>query len=202
VGTESSEVGVDERPARTTSDKVGRGAIIVAALIGGWFLYGPLEIKAENYPWEVGFAVGLAGLAGLGYFRWQDWETQRAERAERTRLREHGKSAPFVIDDPRFRANRAWVVPVAILLVSAAFAVVNGVTARQHYLSLYCDYGSVSAAQRAGCMRHVNTGHINTLDTQAARFARGETSECLSDAGPYCPATSRWNTVTPEDLQP
>jgi hypothetical protein len=51
-------------------------------------------------------------------------------------------------------------------------------------------------------MSHVTTDDINKLDTQAARFARGETSDCLENSGPYCEDAAHWNTVEPDDLQP
>jgi hypothetical protein len=193
---------VHERPAATTSDKVGRGAIIIAALVGGWFLYNPIRLKAENYPWEVGIAVAIAVLAAVGYYRWQDRDQERARLAEERRLREDDKYAQITFDDPRFRPNRSWVAPVAIVLVAAVWGVGAGASGRDNYLRAYCEYGSRSAAQLAGCMRHVNTDDINKRDTQAARFARGENSNCLADAGPYCEGASSWNTIDPSDLQP
>jgi hypothetical protein len=38
----------------------------------------------------------------------------------------------------------------------------------------------------AGCLDHVTDGQINRLQTDAARFARGDLWQCLSDAGPFC----------------
>jgi hypothetical protein len=53
-------------------------------------------------------------------------------------------------------------------------------------VSAYCHYGAVSEAQLNGCIDHVGTEQIDRLDTNAARYARGELDECLADAGPFC----------------
>jgi hypothetical protein len=65
-------------------------------------------------------------------------------------------------------------------------------------LRAYCLYGSRSQAQLDGCMSHVTTDDINRRDTQAARFARGDTSDCLEDAGPFCERAAQWNAVEPD----
>jgi hypothetical protein len=200
VSTDGSVV-AGERSS-TTSDRVGRVAIIIAALVGGWFLYNLVRLKGENYPWGVGIAVGLTVLAAVGYYRWQDREQEQARRAEERRLREQGEHAYIGYDDLRFRPNRSWVAPAAILAIAAILGLGAGLRGRDYYLRLYCDYGAQSAAQHAGCMSHVTTDDINELDTQAARFARGETSECLEDSGPYCEDAAQWNTVEPDDVQP
>ncbi len=48
-------------------------------------------------------------------------------------------------------------------------------------------------------MSHVTNDDINNLDTQAARFGRGDTSNCLADAGPFCADASKWNSLDPSD---
>ena len=54
----------------------------------------------------------------------------------------------------------------------------------------YCNYGSVSAAQLAGCTHHVY--RVNVLDyarraypTNAASYAVGDRTDCGSDSGPF-----------------
>ncbi len=72
-------------------------------------------------------------------------------------------------------------------------------SARNHYVRPYCLYGAKSQAQLDGCMSHVTNDDINNLDTQAARFGRGDTSNCLADAGPFCADASKWNSLDPSD---
>ena len=173
----SAELAVE--PGRS----VGRWLVIGGALAAGWFLYGYVEQRAENHPWGVGFLVALCIATAFAHYWWQDL---------RARPRFPYRTRP---EDPR----RAWVAPVAIVLVACVWGVGLGARARDNYLRPYCMYGARSAAQLDGCMAHVHTDDIDPLDTQAARFARGETNECLADAGPYCASASRWNTVEPDD---
>lgn len=58
-------------------------------------------------------------------------------------------------------------------------------------ITTYCQYGSVSTAQMEGCYFHVHLGEIESRDTNAAKWARGELDECLKDAGPYCGTSYR-----------
>jgi hypothetical protein len=48
-------------------------------------------------------------------------------------------------------------------------------------------------------MSHATSEDINDLNTHAAQFGRGETSECLDDAGPLCAGAARWNALDPSD---
>ena len=50
----------------------------------------------------------------------------------------------------------------------------------------YCEYGSVSQGQLDGCKSHVSESDFSASSTDAARYARGELSDCLADAGPFC----------------
>jgi hypothetical protein len=50
----------------------------------------------------------------------------------------------------------------------------------------YCEYGSVSVPQFAGCLNHVTKQRIEALHTHAAQFAKGELDRCLADSGPIC----------------
>jgi hypothetical protein len=49
----------------------------------------------------------------------------------------------------------------------------------------YCNFGSVSEAQFAGCLEHVTPEQIRHRATPAARFARGEIT-CAQGGGPDC----------------
>jgi hypothetical protein len=53
-------------------------------------------------------------------------------------------------------------------------------------IDLYCQYGSVSVAQRNSCEKRITWGEIKRLDTNAARYSRFELQHCLADAGPFC----------------
>ena len=67
----------------------------------------------------------------------------------------------------------------------------------------YCAYGAVSLEQLAGCVTHVSRGYVESLDTNAARYARAETGSCLADAGPYCrPGSSSTNGLGGSRSQP
>jgi hypothetical protein len=72
-----------------------------------------------------------------------------------------------------------------ILLIAAVMAVPAGCGGGDE-VSDYCAYGAVSQAQLDGCVDHVGTDDIDRLDTNAARYARGELDKCLADAGPFC----------------
>jgi hypothetical protein len=50
----------------------------------------------------------------------------------------------------------------------------------------YCSYGAVSRAQLEGCETHVTTDVVESYDTNAARYAKGELDKCLEDSGPFC----------------
>jgi len=50
----------------------------------------------------------------------------------------------------------------------------------------YCSYGAVSERQLAGCIDHVTENDFGDLNTEAARYGRGEIDECMADAGPFC----------------
>lgn len=53
-------------------------------------------------------------------------------------------------------------------------------------IARYCEYGAVSEAQLDGCKDHVEGDQVDRLDTNAARYARGDLDRCLADAGPFC----------------
>jgi hypothetical protein len=77
---------------------------------------------------------------------------------------------------------------VAILLLAgvAVWVYAHRDTGTGTSLRRYCEYGSVSEAQFAGCLNHVTEDQINARNTDAARFAKGKLDACLATAGPIC----------------
>lgn len=158
-----------------------RVAVIGFALVAGWLLFGVVRLATENRPASV-VALLAAAIGGcVVFYRWQD---VRAERLRGSTSRPVGLA-------------RWWLAPAVILAAFCAMGAQAGFSGRDSYLRAYCDYGARSQAQLDGCMSHVTTDDINKRDSQAARFARGETRECLGDAGPYCAHAARWNGVDP-----
>jgi hypothetical protein len=93
-----------------------------------------------------------------------------------------------------FLAGRTtWVIVTATFILGSVYGLVAGLDARDHDLGDYCKYGAQSQAQLDGCMGHVTTDDIDRLHTPAARFARGETSECGRGSGPYCAEAAKSN---------
>jgi hypothetical protein len=89
----------------------------------------------------------------------------------------------------RFGDDRQmWIgSPIAVLVVALAIGTFVGISERSSgKLRKYCEYGVVSKAQLAGCLDHVTDSQIDRLETDAARFSRGDLWQCLSDAGPFC----------------
>lgn len=170
-------------------------------MIGGWFLYDPIFLRAQNDPWGVGLLIALGVAIGVGFFELQNRRSDRARRYEERRLRESGESTSVTRSDSRFQPDRSWVAPAVIIAAWAGFGFLNGQRARDNYVLPYCLYGAQSRAQLDGCMSHVTSNEINELETQAARFARGETSDCLDDSGPFCADASKWNALDPSDYQ-
>jgi hypothetical protein len=62
----------------------------------------------------------------------------------------------------------------------------GGDTSNIDYVARYCKYGAVSRAQLNECERNVGVRYVDSLGTNAARFARGQLSRCLGDSGPFC----------------
>lgn len=86
-----------------------------------------------------------------------------------------------------------WPMVAGIFVLGVVYGLVAGLDARDHELGSYCKYGAQTKAQLDGCMSHVTTDDIAKLDTRAARFARGETSECGAGSGPYCAEAAKTN---------
>lgn len=53
-------------------------------------------------------------------------------------------------------------------------------------VAAYCSYGAMSTAELVSCAERVRPGQVLRLDTNAARYARGELDRCLDDAGAFC----------------
>lgn len=60
--------------------------------------------------------------------------------------------------------------------------------AGRDFVARYCAYGSTSRSQLQGCLAHVTPSYVKTYRTNAARFAWGDLTRCLYDAGPLCRA--------------
>ena len=73
---------------------------------------------------------------------------------------------------------------LAVALITAVIVVAAGL--QPTTVQDYCSYGARSDLQLAGCVTHVSRPYVESLDTNAARYARGEIGSCLADAGPYC----------------
>lgn len=80
---------------------------------------------------------------------------------------------------------------VAFVGAAWLFGLLSGLDAREKELAWYCKYGAKSQAQVDECMRSVDTGDIDDLDTPAARFARGERIVCGPGSGPFCAAAAK-----------
>ena len=83
------------------------------------------------------------------------------------------------------------IAALAIMfLIGVGFGWIKGWDSRDNYLQPYCRYGAKSQAQIDTCLSNVNSDDIDKLDTNAARFARGDV-DCRADAGPYCAAAAK-----------
>jgi hypothetical protein len=83
---------------------------------------------------------------------------------------------------------RPFLVLVAVIAVGGAIAygAIMLHPPREPSVARYCEYGSRSEPQFAGCLNHVTVQRIKSLNTHAAQFAKGEIASCLADAGPIC----------------
>lgn len=132
------------------------GASIVVGLIASE----SVRPFAENHPWRVALLLAaVAALAGLAFL------------------------AQVVLSEA---PNLLWIGPALLLLGGGGWGLVEGWDARDNYLTPYCEYGADTAAERDRCLETVHSDDIDELDTPAAEFARGETSECAAGAGRLC----------------
>lgn len=140
--------------------------VLVAAVIGfGDLVFREFQRTAQNHPWGSAVLIALAAFLALAIVAIVEW-----------------------------RAGASLMTPAAVSIVPgiAIFALalagsIAGQTVRDSgVLHSYCYYGAVSNAQITGCLDHVTSDQIDKLDTDAARFAKGELTSCLSDSGPFC----------------
>jgi hypothetical protein len=155
-------------PRRPLAVRWALGAVLSLIVAGVMYaLERVLHLAARNHPVGATVALGVAALGGFGLLL-----TVAPDR-----------SAEWWCPDLR----RVAVAPAVLILAAGALGVYGGYEDRQDgLLGNYCQYGAVSRSQLYGCLDHVTDDQINRLDTDAARFARGQLNSCLADAGPYC----------------
>jgi hypothetical protein len=81
---------------------------------------------------------------------------------------------------------RAGVTPLVLVLAIGLSSCAADGAGGGDVVHDYCAYGAVSEAQLEGCESHVSEATVDGYDTNAARYARGELSDCLADSGPFC----------------
>jgi hypothetical protein len=152
--------------------------VAIAVCAVGSVLMGVFQLSAENHPWGTVMVIGAAALAALAIV------------AGVERLAGGSVTAPVAIT----------IAPGIVILI---FALAGAFAGQQVHdtgeLHDYCYYGSVSDAEVTGCLSHVTTAHIDQLDTNAARFAKGDINRCLDDAGPYCAQALDERNNPPDD---
>ena len=150
---------------------------------------------ARHHPWTAAATLAAGGLLAFGGYRWQEsrWVRLRRERDEARAAATRGWSD----DDWRERSDelppalgyspdRWWVGPFIAFALLVGVAWFVGKTTHNHLIRNYCWYGAVSGEQLRECESHVSVSRIESLDTNAARFAKGSLEKCLADAGPFC----------------
>lgn len=78
---------------------------------------------------------------------------------------------------------------LALAVPAVALPMVALLTYDSRRIDRYCRYGSVSAAQLAGCKSHVTVPEIQRLDTEAADYGMYRRDTCGTEAGPFCRRT-------------
>jgi hypothetical protein len=139
--------------------------------------------------------LAVGGLSAAGFYKWQDRQAdvggQPSKRDALPKASRATSRLTIRVSSPTDRGS----APAVILVVFAVLGFQSGYTTRDRYIRPYCLYGARSDAQLAGCMSHVTSDDIDAVDTQAARFARGETSDCLADSGPFAAPAAKWNAI-------
>jgi len=184
-----------QKNRRTTYAQIGRVTVWIGAIVGGWFLGGVVMSLARHHPWTAAAALVAAGLLALGAYRWQEgrWDRLRRERDEARSVAAEGWSDEDWHERSHelppalgYSPDRWWVGPFIAFALLVGVAWVAGKTQHSHLIRNYCWYGAVSGPQLAECESHVSVSRIESLNTNAARFAKGRLEKCLADAGPYC----------------
>lgn len=155
----------DLKRRRSRFNGVMIGLLAVGALIVGYYCLNWIMDIGERRPWRavgVASALTVVSIGAIALVRYRD----RADSL----LAVKGAVPLFV-----------WVA------FFAGYPALTSFSAHQHgFLADYCNYGVVSKAQFEGCMHHASEATIESSNSHAARFARGELQDCLSDAGPFC----------------
>jgi hypothetical protein len=189
----------NERKAGRAYEWIGRIAVYLGALVGGWFLARRVvEPQAEHHPALVGALIAAAALAVVAVFY---GEKIRADKQLHRWTAEQGKTDYLKSRDKQeeLRPRRPWLPPVVIVLVFVGWLGWNiGWDERRGRITYYCEYGAVSRSQLAGCIDHVSSDHIRSLTTNAALWAEGTLDSCEPDAGPFCDPSKYHNDVEVE----
>jgi hypothetical protein len=85
-------------------------------------------------------------------------------------------------------------IPFVVLLVVVLNSLASGPPDRQvqaaqgelNQVTRYCVYKTRGDGQYDDCLKRSDPRVIRREDTNAARYARGELTRCLADAGPRC----------------
>jgi hypothetical protein len=172
-------------------ERIGRATAWIVAIVGGWLIgsrvFAPWvenDLGVGESIFKIGGALLPFGALAWGVYRWQERRSWRQRREWRDAK---GDELTTSRREPDFRPNRGWVAPVAAFGVVAAFIGSQvGQGNHEGLIRPYCWYGAVSSAQLDSCERHVSSSYIRSLDTNAARFAKGKLNACLADSGPFC----------------
>jgi hypothetical protein len=195
----------EHKDRRTTYDWIGRIAVWAVVIAGGWFFAKRVvRTPTEHAPARVAVLIVIAGFLAFGVYRWQERRSDRegnewdaaALDARLAWQEDHpeGKYLEGYVEPkrPDFGPNRWWLPPVIVVFVIVGFEWNLARELRGGEITDYCSYGAASEAQLHECINHVSTDYIDTLDTNAARFARAGEHVCLEDAGPYCKGRRRY----------
>lgn len=86
-------------------------------------------------------------------------------------------------------------LPMIVLLVVVLNSLASGPPPRdvsagapggRNEVTRYCVYSAPTIDDFDDCVRTTQSNTIRALDTNAGRYARGELTRCLADAGPRC----------------
>jgi MFS family permease len=193
------EAGSERQAASRGYEWIGRIAVYLGAVVGGWFLARRVvEPQTEHHPFLVGALIAAVVLAAAAVFY---GEKLRADRQLRRWTVEQGAYDYPTSQSKReeLRPRRPWLPPLVIVLALVVWlGWTVGSSERGGLITYYCEYGAVSRSQLAGCIDHVSSDHIRSLTTNAARWAEGTLDSCESDAGPFCDPSKYHNDVEVE----
>jgi hypothetical protein len=84
--------------------------------------------------------------------------------------------------------RRLGIVLLCAWLLAGCGETELGTRTEPNLIGEYCAYDAMSTEMLVECIDHSRRRHILRVDTNAARYARGELDRCLGDAGPFCVA--------------